>query len=148
MKRGPYRFVVASLIAVFGVLAYAVAHGLTQDFDLAVRDAIHARAAVPLTWVLQVVTRFGGSWFLWPFGAAIGILFRFGRPVRRAARIAVIKDLTFRRRSGALRRDRGRGHAGRQAGVPITARRARAHTERQQDRACKARHGVTWSRGT
>jgi undecaprenyl-diphosphatase len=76
-------------IVTFTFLAVSVTHGTTHDFDMAVRDAIHARATVPLTHVMEVVTNFGGSWFLWPAGMAIVfVLFRAGR--RREAVLLAI----------------------------------------------------------
>ena len=73
--------------------------------------------------------------------AAAGVLFRLGRPIRRAARIAVVEDLAVRGR--ALRRDRRRRHAAGQAGVPIAAGRACRHSEDEKDWGSKATHGVT-----
>ena len=67
-------------IAAFASLAIAIAHGTTHDFDLAVRESIHARASVPLTAVMKLVTNFGGGWWLWPAGVVIaGLLLREGR---------------------------------------------------------------------
>jgi undecaprenyl-diphosphatase len=61
-------------------LAFAVAHSATQQFDLTVREAIHAYASVPLTTAMQAATQLGGSWFLWPFGALVAFaLARSGR---------------------------------------------------------------------
>src|SRR5207249_10171327 len=79
--------------------------------------------------------------------AAVGVLLRFGRPIRRAARVAVVEDLACWWRGRRLGRDR-RGHAGRQTGVPIATGRARRHAEHQQDCTCKSRHGVPPWRGT
>jgi undecaprenyl-diphosphatase len=67
--------VAAAATLAFIALAVAVAHGATQGFDIAVREAIHSLASVPLTRVMQFVTMFGGSWFLWPLGllTAVGL---------------------------------------------------------------------------
>src|SRR5262249_51803819 len=74
--------------------------------------------------------------------AAVGVLLWVGRPIRRAARIAVVEDLALRRRGRCLRRDRY-GHAGRLAGAQMAARRARGRTEGKKDHASKVTHGVT-----
>jgi undecaprenyl-diphosphatase len=76
-------------IVTFTILAMNVVHGTTYDFDIAIREAIHARAHVSLTHVMEFITNFGGSWFLWPAGIAIaGILVRAGRQ-REAALFAI-----------------------------------------------------------
>jgi undecaprenyl-diphosphatase len=73
----------------FTVLALSVTRGTTYDFDMSVREAIHAHASVPLTHVMEIVTNFGGSWFLWPAGIAIAcVLVRAGR--RREATLFAI----------------------------------------------------------
>jgi undecaprenyl-diphosphatase len=63
--------VAAAAILGFLWLAYAVAHGMSQDFDLAVREAIHSRAVVPLTYAMQTATQLGGAYFLFGFGAVV-----------------------------------------------------------------------------
>jgi hypothetical protein len=72
------------------------------------------------------------------------VLLRFSRPIRRAARVAVVENLAFCRRGGALRRDTRRGHAGRDAGVPIAACRTGAQADRKKDHTSEVTHGVTW----
>src|SRR5262249_38344591 len=83
----------------------------------------------------------------WEIVAALRVLLRLGRPVRRAAWIAVVENLAIRCGRG-FQRNGECGHGGRKTGVPNAADRAHGDAERKDDRACEARHGVTSLRGT
>jgi len=63
-------------VAAFLWLATAVSRGETEQFDLAVRDAIHARASATLTSVMEAATQLGNVWILVPWGivVAFGLL--------------------------------------------------------------------------
>lgn len=58
-------------VVIFTVLGLSVTRGTTYDLDIAIREAIHAYASVPLTHVMEFITNFGGAWFLWPSGLVI-----------------------------------------------------------------------------
>jgi undecaprenyl-diphosphatase len=74
---------------VFVGLANGVTRGTTLGFDQAVREAVHARASVTLTHVMEAITQLGGGWFLWPFGAIIVAVLLWERRREEAALFAV-----------------------------------------------------------
>jgi undecaprenyl-diphosphatase len=82
----------AVALAVFGWLAHAAPRGQTMSFDLAVRDAIHRWAPLPLTYAMRGVTQLGAEVFLVTLGLIlIWWLAAGGR--RRAAVVLVAAAL-------------------------------------------------------
>jgi undecaprenyl-diphosphatase len=76
-------------ILLFAWIAYGVVSGNSYPFDMALREAVHGRANMPLTGVMEFITNFGGAWFLWPAGLVIAaVLLRQGRR-REAALFAI-----------------------------------------------------------
>lgn len=75
-------FAAALLAAVFFAgLGFAVMHGDTASFDLAVRNAIHEQSSPMLTRAMQGLTQLGSQTFLIPLGALLAWrLWTVGRP--------------------------------------------------------------------
>ena len=67
------RFAIPALLGliVFVWLAVATSGAAAPEWDLAIREAVHARASESLTSTMKFVTGLGGGWFLWPFGTVL-----------------------------------------------------------------------------
>jgi undecaprenyl-diphosphatase len=76
-------------VVAFTVLALSVTNGTTGGIDTTIRDAVHGFASVPLTHVMEFVTNFGGSWFLWPAGMVVAALLVKGGRRREAVLFAI-----------------------------------------------------------
>jgi undecaprenyl-diphosphatase len=79
---------IAAILA-FAWIAYGVTHGTSHGFDMAVREAIHARASDSMTEVMMFITNFGGGKFLWPTGIVIAGVLLLQRRRREAALFAI-----------------------------------------------------------
>lgn len=96
------------MLLLFGWLAREMLAGDTQVFDMAVREAVHRHASVPLTYFFRAVTMLGSTAVLIPAGLVL--LSRWVRVRRRAALLfaitmagAVLLDITLKE---AFRRPR------------------------------------------
>jgi len=73
-----------------GWLASDVAHRDTMQFDLAVRNAVHANSSGPLTWAMRAATLIGEPYVVFPAAALAFALFWRARLRHRALLLAIV----------------------------------------------------------
>jgi undecaprenyl-diphosphatase len=81
--------IAAGAAIAFALLASQASHDTPPEFDLAVRQAIHATAAPWLTIVMKGATQAGGGWVLWPVGAAVAAMLARAGKGSRAGWLAI-----------------------------------------------------------